>query len=203
MALLMAIILSAILLTIKRVDSSKKANAVRKTDEEWGKRENFRAAYTDLQLEKDARTFIENPQNAYNIDQEIKQAVSEMKYQKRNHNSLTYQDKLDIFLANRGKVSRRAAELGYWIGYKQGGKGKGKGYSRDLDTEMEQYGFMMWLQNALYKHHRDAKLVVLKTNAGIPFGYAWNGSPYERQCLGSGESKTNLQEFQPQMETSF
>lgn len=105
--------------------------------------------------------------------------------------------KLDILLANRGKVSSRGAELGYWIGYRSDGKGKGKGYVRDLDDELEQYGFMVWLQRALQKQGKKAELVVMKTGAEIPFGYAWKGSPYERQYSRKGEIKTRLDDYQP------
>lgn len=120
-----------------------------------------------------------------------------MRYQKRGHQHLSVQDKLDILLANRGKVSSRGAELGYWIGYRSDGKGNGKGYVRDLDDELEQYGFMVWLQRALQKQGKMVELVVMKTGAEIPFGYAWKGSPYERQYSRKGEIKTRLDDYQP------
>lgn len=196
-AALIAVILGLVLFFIKKDDSARKAENKKETDKEWNLRQDFRDEYTNRQFENQVLAFVENPEHREQVNQEIAEALSEMRYQKRGHQHLSVQDKLDILLANRGKVSSRGAELGYWIGYRSDGKGKGKGYVRDLDDELEQYGFMVWLQRALQKQGKKAELVVMKTGAEIPFGYAWKGSPYERQYSRKGEIKTRLDDYQP------
>jgi hypothetical protein len=195
--LLIAVILGLVLFFIKKDDSARKAENKKETEKEWNLRQDFRDEYTNRQFENQVLAFVENPEHREQVNQEIAEALSEMRYQKRGHQHLSVQDKLDILLANRGKVSSRGAELGYWIGYRSDGKGKGKGYVRDLDDELEQYGFMVWLQRALQKQGKKAELVVMKTGAEIPFGYAWKGSPYERQYSRKGEIKTRLDDYQP------
>lgn len=197
MPLLIAVILGLVLFFIKKDDSARKAENKKETDKEWNLRQDFRDEYTNRQFENQVLAFVENPEHREQVNQEIAEALSEMRYQKRGHQHLSVQDKLDILLAIRGKVSSRGAELGYWIGYRSDGKGKGKGYVRDLDDELEQYGFMVWLQRALQKQGKKAELVVMKTGAEIPFGYAWKGSPYERQYSRKGEIKTRLDDYQP------
>lgn len=198
MPLLIAVILGLVLFFIKKDDSARKAENKKETDKEWNLRQDFRDEYTNRQFENQVLAFVENPEHREQVNQEIAEALSEMRYQKRGHQHLSVQDKLDILLANRGKVSSRGAELGYWIGYRSDGKGNGKGYVRDLDDELEQYGFMVWLQRALQKQGKMVELVVMKTGAEIPFGYAWKGSPYERQYSRKGEIKTRLDDYQPQ-----
>ena len=197
MPLLIAVILGLVLFFIKKDDSARKAENKKETDKEWNLRQDFRDEYTNRQFENQVLAFVENPEHREQVNQEIAEALSEMRYQKRGHQHLSVQDKLDILLANRGKVSSRGAELGYWIGYRSDGTGNGKGYVRDLDDELEQYGFMVWLQRALQKQGKKAELVVMKTGAEIPFGYAWKGSPYERQYSRKGEIKTRLDDYQP------
>lgn len=189
MPLLIAVILGLVLFFIKKDDSARKAENKKETDKEWNLRQDFRDEYTNRQFENQVLAFVENPEHREQVNQEIAEALSEMRYQKRGHQHLSVQDKLDILLANRGKVSSRGAELGYWIGYRSDGKGNGKGYVRDLDDELEQYGFMVWLQRALQKQGKMVELVVMKTGAEIPFGYAWKGSPYERQYSRKVKSK--------------
>lgn len=86
MPLLIAVILGLVLFFIKKDDSARKAENKKETDKEWNLRQDFRDEYTNRQFENQVLAFVENPEHREQVNQEIAEALSEMRYQSEGIN---------------------------------------------------------------------------------------------------------------------
>lgn len=194
MPLLIAVVLGVILFSINRCDKARKTMYNRKV-EIWEKEiESFLKTYTDESLEAVIRSCFDDVSKHDELRIEIDSAIQEMpawknrklilhicdftyqnKYTKKEfliQNEQMKEDKkvaLDILLANRGKVSIRAAREGYrsYV-YKESSTD-----TREL--AMMQFEFVGWIRDALCKHETKLQPVFIKNSIGITF-YGWLGS---------------------------
>lgn len=193
MALVIAVILGIVLLCIKCTGNISKAEYNRKVEKWKSGIETFRKTYTDESLEAAIRSCFDDVSKLDKLRIEIDTSIQEMPAWKNRKLILhicdfTYKNKytkkeflmqsermnedkkvaLDILLANRGKVSIRAARDGYrsYV-YKENN-------SDTRNLAIMQYELVEWISDTLQKQGISLEPVFVN-NIGITF-YGWLGS---------------------------
>lgn len=141
MALIIAVVLILIIATSKFSDSSAKYVSDKRVKDEKEIARDFRRRFVDEDLEETLNEYALGRKESDELEEEFQKALSEIP--KRKYNP----DRIDIWLANRGKIKSSSAKADY------GDPDNGRG-SATYDPATA-----CWLQDTLRKQGYDVTIV--------------------------------------------